>query len=236
MSTRRRSSEHPRRPSIGCWPIFKPVQITGAKPMAIPAVSRVQAFNPHQRHNGRLGDGDAPAKKAVPKRLPSGDKSARPRILLAELEHDPNKLQDVVFDDPFNSQDAFKRSHDREYRKWSDLLAGDRAVARPKFSQASLRWTSCAGPRIHVPAPTSPHRPRKHHYDILDIEEATQLQFRADIKTLTTFYNAGLGKPRDVVDKIRPVLESYCRNLLPMQFDDDDTLGVICGEGPQWRT
>jgi hypothetical protein len=63
-----------------------------------------------------------------------------------------------------------------------------------------------------------------------DIEEATQAQYRADLKALANFYNGIDGKPRDVVNKIRPVLESFCRFICPTQFDDDDTLGVICGK------
>ena len=37
------------------------------------------------------------------------------------------------------------------------------------------------------------------------------------------------GQPREVIQKIRPVLEGYCRNLYPTQFGED-TLGVIVGK------
>ena len=63
-----------------------------------------------------------------------------------------------------------------------------------------------------------------------DIEEATQTQYRADIKALVNFYNGIDGKPREIVGKIRTTLESFCRSIYPTQFDDDDSLGVMCGK------
>jgi hypothetical protein len=43
---------------------------------------------------------------------------------------------------------------------------------------------------------------------------------------LQKFFSAGQGEPRNVVQKIRPVLEGYCRNF-PAQFLDADMMGVI---------
>jgi hypothetical protein len=65
---------------------------------------------------------------------------------------------------------------------------------------------------------------------VWDLDEATQAQQRADINALSNYYNNATGKPRDIVNKIRPVLETYSRNLFPTQFDHDDILGVICGK------
>jgi wobble nucleotide-excising tRNase len=181
-----------------------------------------------------LGDGDTPLRKpSFRNTLSSGDKSTLAlAFFLAELEHDPNKASKiVVFDDPFNSQDAFRKDHTiKKIRKCGDtclqviVLSHDQNCLKRLYD--GLRAQGLEYMCLHLA--------RIGHANTImtfwDIEEATQLQFRADIKTLTTYYNAGLGKPRDVVDKIRPVLESYCRNLLPTQFDDDDTLGVICGK------
>ncbi len=44
------------------------------------------------------------------------------------------------------------------------------------------------------------------------------------------FHSAGKGDPRDVVQKLRLVLESFCRGHYPAQFTDKDTLGVIVGK------
>jgi wobble nucleotide-excising tRNase len=61
-----------------------------------------------------LGDGKTPL--SIPSfrnTLSSGDKSTLAlAFFLAELEHDPNKANlIVVFDDPFSSQDAFRKDH-----------------------------------------------------------------------------------------------------------------------------
>lgn len=60
-----------------------------------------------------------------------------------------------------------------------------------------------------------------------DIEKAVQARFIRDIDALHRFYTAGEGNPRDVIQKIRPVLEAYCRNLYPTQFGEQEMLGSI---------
>lgn len=60
-----------------------------------------------------------------------------------------------------------------------------------------------------------------------DIDRATQHRFAADIKTLADYYNACEGDSRTIVSKIRPVLETYCRNLYPSQFLEADMLPSI---------
>lgn len=209
-------------------------RITGTKhayPGGIPSSSFQILINDK---TVELGDGDTPLKKpSFRNTLSSGDKSTLAlAFFLAELEHDPKKASRiVVFDDPFNSQDAFRKDHTiKKIRKCGEtclqviVLSHDQNFLKRLYD--GLRAQGLEYMCLHLA--------RIGHANTImtfwDIEEATQLQFRADIKTLTAFYNAGLGKPRDVVDKIRPVLESYCRNLLPTQFDDDDTLGVICGK------
>ena len=48
-----------------------------------------------------------------------------------------------------------------------------------------------------------------------DIEKAVQARYRADIDALQRFFSLSEGEPRDVIQKLRPVLEGYCRNLYP---------------------
>jgi len=164
--------------------------------------------------------------------LSSGDKSTLAlAFFLAQLEHDADKAAKiVVFDDPFNSQDNFRKdctvqkikkcgdschqvivlSHDQNFLKriWDRLVpqAGDRKCLQ--LSRVGVRDT-----RI------SPW----------DIEEATQARFFTDRKALVDYHNMGQGNPRDIVNKIRPVLETYCRNLYPGDFVVD-TLGTIVGK------
>ncbi len=63
-----------------------------------------------------------------------------------------------------------------------------------------------------------------------DIEKAVQTRYLADLSTLQKFFTDGEGNPRDVIQKIRPVLEAYCRNLYPTQFGEQETMGSIVGK------
>jgi hypothetical protein len=63
-----------------------------------------------------------------------------------------------------------------------------------------------------------------------DIELAVRAQYRADLETLHKYHALNEGEPRDVIQKIRPVLEGYCRNLYPTQFLQEDMLDVIVGK------
>ncbi len=181
-----------------------------------------------------LGDGKTPlGTPSFRNTLSSGDKSTLAlAFFLAELEHDPNKAERVViFDDPFNSQDAFRKDHTvQKIRKCGEdclqviVLSHDQSFLKRLYDRLraqSLEHKCLILSRIG------------HSNTIMtvwDIEEATQLQYRADLKGLVSFYNGVGGKPRETIDKIRPVLETFCRNLYPTHFDDDDTLGVICGK------
>ena len=63
-----------------------------------------------------------------------------------------------------------------------------------------------------------------------DIERALQARYRTDNDVLQRYFSIGEGEPRDVIQKIRPVLEGFCRNLFPAQFLDGDMMGVIVGK------
>jgi hypothetical protein len=59
-----------------------------------------------------------------------------------------------------------------------------------------------------------------------DIEKALQARYRSDILALQLFLE-GEGEPRETIQKLRPVLEGYCKNLYPTLFPERVTLGVI---------
>ena len=63
-----------------------------------------------------------------------------------------------------------------------------------------------------------------------DIEKAVLARYLADLDTMQRFFSDGEGVPRDVIQKIRPVLEGYCRNLYPTQFGEQEMLGSIVGK------
>jgi wobble nucleotide-excising tRNase len=179
-----------------------------------------------------LGNADtALDKPSFRNTLSSGDKSTLAlAFFLAQLEHDPDKAAKmVIFDDPFNSQDAFRKdctiqkikrcgavcaqvvvlSHDQDFLKriWDRLPPDERKCL--KLTRVGLRDTTIIE---------------------LDIAEATQAPYKAQRTVLLDYYHDSKGEPRDVVQKIRPVLESYCKILGGALFADDDTLGVMIGK------
>jgi wobble nucleotide-excising tRNase len=181
-----------------------------------------------------LGDSQTPIHQpSFRNTLSAGDKSTLAlAFFLAQLSHDPDKANKIViFDDPFNSQDSFRKdctvqkikkcgqdctqvivlSHDMFFLKriWDRLQ--DHTAHRKCLELARiglLNTTICEW----------------------DIEKATQDPYRADRRVLTDFYHAADGAPRDVVQKIRPVLETYCKNLGAGILSPIDTLGVIIGK------
>ena len=60
-----------------------------------------------------------------------------------------------------------------------------------------------------------------------DVEDPYKFRVAAEIVDLLSFYNTGTGKPRDVVRKMRIVVEAYCTATYPGFFDLEDTLTSI---------
>jgi wobble nucleotide-excising tRNase len=163
--------------------------------------------------------------------LSAGDKSTLAlAFFLAQLEQDGQRASKVVvFDDPFSSLDSFRRnqtvhqiyrcgetcaqvvllSHEPQFLKllWDRVVAADRKTLQlariGEGNTTIVEW---------------------------DIEKALQARYRADIDALQRFFSDAEGERRDIIQKLRPVLEGYCRNLYPTQFADHDTLGVIVGK------
>jgi energy-coupling factor transporter ATP-binding protein EcfA2 len=135
----------------------------------------------------------------------------------------------VVFDDPFTSLDAFRRNQTvHQIYKCSDGCLQTVVLSHdPGFLK--LLWD-----RI-TPAERKTlqlARVGEENTTIAewDIERAVQARFRADIDSLQRYFSSTEGEPRDIIQKIRPVLEGYCYNLYPTQFPEGDTLGEIIGK------
>ncbi len=179
-----------------------------------------------------LGDAATPLDRPSFKNtLSAGDRSALAlAFFLAQLEQDPDRAgKVVVLDDPFTSQDNFRRnhtafqikscgeacaqtvlfSHDPNFLKlvWDKLASADRKTLQ--LARVGEKNTAVAE---------------------WDIEKAVQARYRADVDVLQKYYALGEGEPRDVIQKIRPTLEGYCRNLYPTQFTDQDSLGTMVGK------
>lgn len=179
-----------------------------------------------------LGDANTPLDRpSFRNTLSAGDRSTLAlAFFLAELELDDGRARKtVVFDDPFTSLDAFRRnqtvhqicrstegctqvivfSHDAGFLKllWDRLLPAERKplqlVRVGEDNTTIVEW---------------------------DIERAVLQPYRADIDVLQRFFTTAHGNPRDVVQKIRPVVEGYCRNACPTQFANAEGLGAIIAD------
>lgn len=181
-----------------------------------------------------LGDEKTPLDKpSFRNTLSSGDKSTLAlAFFLAQLEHDPERPSKiVVFDDPFNSMDSFRKDH--TVRKIRDC---GEACAQVIVLSHDLHFLKRIWDRLQEKTAERKCLELKriglHNTSIVewDIEAATQSAYKADRQVLTDYYHDGLGEPRDVVQKIRPVLETYSKILGAGAVAEADTLGVIVGK------
>lgn len=181
-----------------------------------------------------LGDEKTPlSSPSFKNTLSAGDKSTLAlAFFIAQLEHDVDRAtRIVVFDDPFNSQDAFRKEHTvQKIRKCGEtslqviVFSHDRNFLRrlnDHLNQRSLE-TKCLtlarmGEKLSKIVPW-------------DIDGATQTNHHANLTALASFYNANEGKPIDISAKMRTVIETHCRMMYPSLFDKDEQLGGICGK------
>lgn len=178
-----------------------------------------------------LGDGETPdSRPSFKNTLSSGDKSTLAlAFFLAQLEQDPRREQKtIVFDDPFTSLDAFRRSH-----TVFQVYRCTRECAQVVVFSHDANFLKALWDRI---APEDRKalqlaRVGEENTTIAEwnIEEAVAARFKADMDALLKFHSLNDGNVRDVVQKIRPVLEGYCRNLFPQQFGQDN-MGEIVGK------
>jgi wobble nucleotide-excising tRNase len=158
--------------------------------------------------------------------LSSGDRSTLAlAFFLAQIKADAEKVDSIiVFDDPFNSQDQFRRtctmgeirrcgrevaqvivmSHDSRFLRdlWEQELETD--------SRKAL-WLLPFGHRDTVIAEWS-------------IETDTESEDAGNRRVLLSYYHEGKGNPRDVIKKLRPIIETHLKRMAP-------ALGKIKGLG-----
>jgi wobble nucleotide-excising tRNase len=179
-----------------------------------------------------LGGGNTP--NGVPSfknTLSAGDRSTLAlAFFIADLERDSGlSKQLVIFDDPFNSQDAFRRrqtiheiiklakkcsqvvvlSHDATFLKqiWDKCQPGERAAI--ELVDHGLQGSKLAE---------------------MDIEKACQGRTATDLDHLQAYVTNAVGQRIDTIRKMRTVLETYMKSTYPNVFADQDYLGDIAGK------
>ncbi|SMG52576.1 AAA family ATPase [Paracoccus sp. J56] len=174
-----------------------------------------------------LGDsktpGDRPSFKNT---LSAGDRTTLAlAFFLAHLERDPaaaGKL--VVFDDPFNSQDAFRRRQTvHEIMKVAGKCAQVIVLSHDATFLKQVWDKSPAAERVALTI--ADHRAQGSKIMPVDLDQACRGRTATDIDDLQTFLTTGAGGLLDIIRKMRVVLETHCRTTYPGSFLADDWLG-----------
>ena len=168
---------------------------------------------------------DAPSFKNT---LSAGDRSILAlAFFFAEIERDPQRANRIVIlDDPFNSQDAFRQSQTVQQIRRLGAFCAQVVVLSHNHYFLKMLWDRLP-PAERKTLQLGRVGVENTTISEWDIEDAVKGRYRADVEALQRFYSDNEGDPRDVVQKIRPVLEGYYRNLYPRQFTDQDSLGDI---------
>jgi len=176
-----------------------------------------------------LGDPDtAPDQPSFKNTLSGGDRSTLAlAFFFAQLEQDPNRAnKNVIFDDPFASMDSFRRSHTvhQIFRCGQESAQVVVLSHDPNFLHLLWERVQPADRKTLMFARIGEENTTVVEWDI---EQAVRARYRADLEVLQGFYCDGQGERRDIIQKLRPVLEAYCRNLYPLQFNDEEMMGGI---------
>lgn len=176
-----------------------------------------------------LGDGNtAEGEPSFKNTLSAGDRTTLAlAFFLAGLEREPDIADRVVvFDDPFNSQDGFRRrqtvheimavarrgaqvivlSHDPAFLKgiWTKCQPADRAAMQLLFHEST-------GTKI-MP---------------FDLDDACRGRAAAELDDLQAFRSNGAGNLREIIKKLRIVLETHFRTAFTGCYLGTDNLGEI---------
>jgi wobble nucleotide-excising tRNase len=161
--------------------------------------------------------------------LSAGDRSTLAlAFFLAELAADPHRANAVVvFDDPFNSQDHYRRTC-----TISEIRRCGRNVAQVIVMSHDRRFLREIW---DLPLPTEERKAlslntvgrRDTVIAEWDIEHDTETEDAANRRILDGFHRERRGKPRDVIQKLRPVIETHIHRIAPQQMEGITGLGKM---------
>lgn len=176
-----------------------------------------------------VGDSKTPANRPSFKNtLSAGDRTTLAlAFFFAHLERDPGlAAKVVVFDDPFSSQDAFRRRQTvHEIVKIAGrcaqiiVLSHDPTFLRQVWDKAP------AADRVSLTL--ADHRAQGSKLLPIDLDMACRGRTVTDIDDLQTYLTTGAGALLDIIRKMRVVLEAYCRTTYPNYFLVTDWLGDV---------
>lgn len=175
----------------------------------------------------QIGSSRTPASEPSFKNtLSAGDRTTLAlTFFFASLEADPALAEKiVVFDDPFTSQDSFRRSQ---------TVHSIMKVARACKQVIVLSHDATFLKQLWDKSPTdqrasltiADHRDDGSKLLPVDLEKACQGRTASDIDDLQSYVSTGTGRLLDIVRKMRVVLEAHCRATYANSFDERDWLG-----------
>ncbi len=161
--------------------------------------------------------------------LSAGDKSTLAlAFFIAHLERRGNLANTiVVLDDPFNSQDSFRRQQTiHEIMKIGRTCTQVILMSHDATFLKQL-WDKCI-PSERAAIGIADHGEQQGSKIVsLDLERATRGRTATDIDHLMTYYNSGVGEALDIIRKMRVVLETFLRTSFPANFTDGQWLGEM---------
>jgi wobble nucleotide-excising tRNase len=149
-------------------------------------------------------------------------------IFLAQLDRENLPDHIVVFDDPFSSQDAFRRRQTiyeilRVARRAAQVI-----VLSHDAGFLKQLWEKCAPEsRCAIQISTGPLGSK---IGLFDLDAACRGRAAAELDDLMTFRATGAGNLREIIKKLRVVLETHFRLSYPNAFLADDNLGEMLGK------
>lgn len=174
-----------------------------------------------------LGDGKTPGDRPSFKNtLSAGDRTTLAlAFFLAHLERDPAATAKlVVFDDPFNSQDAFRRRQTvHEIMKVAGKCAQVIVLSHDATFLKQVWDKAPAAERVALTI--ADHRAQGSKIMPVDLDQACRGRTATDIDDLQTYLTSGAGGLLDIIRKMRVVLETHCRTTYPGSFLATDWLG-----------
>jgi len=177
----------------------------------------------------KIGDSRTPSSSPSFKNtLSGGDKSTLAlAFFIAQVENEKDLTNRVIiFDDPFNSQDAFRRTN--TIFEILNISNNCRQIFLLSHDLGFLRqfWNKCENDN-RVSAQIDYHPFGGSKLREFNLEDASQGRNAQELDDLINFRASGAGEPRDIIKKMRVVCETHFRKSYPGYFDSQDNCGAI---------
>lgn len=181
-----------------------------------------------QINNNAVDLGDSQTQPGIPcfrTTLSSGDRSALAlAFFLSAMDQDPDiKNKIVVLDDPFTSQDRFRRTCTQQLI--CRLAGAVKQVIVLSHDPHFLKSLREGYTTSDVKALQMYHTGNNTIIGEWDIEAATQSTYLKNYSVLLDFYRERKGNPCDVARSIRPFVEGMLRAHFPGHFQPNEWLG-----------